>query len=466
MRRTIELPSVAMAVRIRDTLLRDTVELVPRDPGKVSIYVCGPTVYDVAHVGHGRTALIFDVIRRYLEWSGFDVDYVSNITDVEDKIIARAAERGTSESELAGAYEQAWFAAMDRLGVRRPDHVPHATDYIDSMLELIRELIDRGHAYAAEDGVYFDVDSFPGYGGLPHRTLEELRESAGARVEVDEAKRSPMDFALWKAAKPGEPAWDSPWGKGRPGWHIECSAMALDLLGEGFDLHGAGDDLVFPHHENERVQAEGAGHPFARHWVHAGMVTKGGEKMAKSVGNFTTIADALDTYGANAFRLAALNAHYHRSTELGAKELEAAATGVGRLDALIRRAAASDVDVDGAPLDTATVEQFRGAMDDDFNTPNALAAIFEATSRANRAIDNGDVEAAASLVATVCELSGVLGIERTSAGGDDAEIDALVRERDEARAARDFARGDEIRDELAARGVKLEDGPGGTTWHR
>jgi len=453
-------------LRLYDTANGEVRELALREPGQVSIYVCGPTVYDVAHVGHGRTALVFDVIRRYLEWTGLDVDYVSNITDVEDKIIARAAERGTSESELAGTYEQAWFAAMDRLGVRRPDHVPHATDYIDSMLELISELIDRGHAYAAEDGVYFDVDSFPGYGELPHRTLEELRESAGARVEVDEAKRSPMDFALWKAAKPGEPAWDSPWGKGRPGWHIECSAMALDLLGEGFDLHGAGDDLVFPHHENERVQAEGAGHPFARHWVHAGMVTKGGEKMAKSVGNFTTIADALDTYGANAFRLAALNAHYHRATELGAKELEAAATGIGRLDALIRRAAASNIDVDGAPLDPATVEQFRGAMDDDFNTPNALAAIFEATSRANRAIDNGDVEAAASLVATVRELSGVLGIESTSAVGDDAEIDALVRERDEARAARDFARGDEIRDELASRGVKLEDGPGGTTWHR
>ena len=354
------------------------------------------------------------MIRRYLEWTGLDVDYVSNITDVEDKIIARAAERGTSESELAGAYEQAWFDAMDRLGVRRPDHVPHATDYIDSMLELIRELIDRGHAYAAEDGVYFDVDSFPGYGELPHRTIEELRESAGRGSRSTRPSAARWTSRSGRRRSPGEPAWDSPWGKGRPGWHIECSAMALDLLGEGFDLHGAGDDLVFPHHENERVQAEGAGHPFARHWVHAGMVTKGGEKMAKSVGNFTTIADALDTYGANAFRLAALNAHYHRSTELGAKELEAAATGVGRLDALIRRAAASDVDVDGAPLDTATVEQFRGAMDDDFNTPNALAAIFEATSRANRAIDNGDVEAAASLVATVRELAGVLGIESTS----------------------------------------------------
>jgi cysteinyl-tRNA synthetase len=455
-----------MAVRIRDTLLRETVELVPREPGKLSIYVCGPTVYDVAHVGHGRTALVFDVIRRYLEWSGFDVTYVSNITDVEDKIIARAAERGTSESELARMYEQAWFDAMDELGVRRPDHVPHATDYIHGMLDLIGELIEHGHAYAGEDGVYFDVDSFPGYGALPHRTLDELRESAGARVEIDEAKRSPMDFALWKAAKPGEPAWDSPWGKGRPGWHIECSAMSLDLLGEGFDLHGAGDDLVFPHHENERVQAEGAGHPFARHWIHAGMVTAGGEKMAKSVGNFTAMADALERYGSNAFRLAALQAHYHRSMELGVKELEAASRGIAGLDALARRAVASGVESAGATLDAATVEQFRGAMDDDFNTPNALAAIFEATSRANRAIDRGDLAVAASLVATVGELAGVLGIELHTSNEDNAEIDALVRERDEARAARDFARGDEIRDELAARGIKLEDGPSGTTWHR
>jgi cysteinyl-tRNA synthetase len=456
----------AVTVRIRDTLLRDTVELVPRDPGRLSIYVCGPTVYDVAHVGHGRTALVFDVIRRYLEWSGFDVDYVSNITDVEDKIIARAAERGSSEPELAREYERAWFEAMDTLGVRRPDHVPHATDYIDDMLDLIGQLVDRGHAYVAEDGVYFDVASFAGYGALPHRTLEELRESAGARVEVDEAKRSPMDFALWKAAKPGEPAWDSPWGKGRPGWHIECSAMALDLLGEGFDLHGAGDDLVFPHHENERAQAEAAGHPFARHWIHAGMVTAGGEKMAKSVGNFTTIADALDTYGSNAFRLAALNAHYRRATELGDRELENARRGVAGLEALVRRAASSGVAVAGAEPDAGAVEQFRAAMDDDFNTPNALAVLFETTAGANRAIDDGDVKRAASLVATVLLLAGVLGFDLATDTPEDTGIDALVRERDEARAARDFARADQIRDELAARGIKLEDGPSGTVWHR
>jgi cysteinyl-tRNA synthetase len=456
----------AVTVRIRDTLLRDTVELIPREPGRLSIYVCGPTVYDVAHVGHGRTALIFDVIRRYLEWSGFDVEYVSNITDVEDKIIARAAERGSSEPELAREYERAWFEAMDTLGVRRPDEVPHATDYIDDMLDLIGELVGRGHAYVAEDGVYFDVASFAGYGALPHRTLDELRESAGARVEVDEAKRSPMDFALWKAAKPGEPAWDSPWGNGRPGWHIECSAMALDLLGEGFDLHGAGDDLVFPHHENERAQAEAAGHPFARHWIHAGMVTAGGEKMAKSVGNFTTIADALDRYGANAFRLAALNAHYRRATELGDRELENARRGVAGLEALVRRAASSGVAVADAEPDARAVEQFRAAMDDDFNTPNALAVLFETTAGANRAIDDDDVQRAASLVATVLLLAGVLGFDVATDAPEDAGIDALVRERDEARAARDFARADQIRDELAARGIKLEDGPSGTVWHR
>jgi cysteinyl-tRNA synthetase len=453
-----------MAIRIRDTLLRDTVELVPRDPGKISMYVCGPTVYDVPHVGHARFALVFDMIRRYLEWTGLDVTYVSNVTDVEDKIIARAAERGTTEPELARQYEDAWFHEMERLDVRRPDHVPHATEYIERMVDLIGELVDRGHAYEVEgQGVYFDVESFEGYGALPHRTLAELRESAGARVDVDEAKRSPMDFALWKGAKAGEPAWDSPWGKGRPGWHIECSVMSLDLLGEGFDLHGGGDDLVFPHHENERAQAAAAGHEFSRHWIHNGMVTIGGEKMSKSLDNFTTVAAAIDAHGARAFRMAVLQTHYRRAVDLGATELAAAERAVERLDALVRRLP----EVEGpVVLDSVTVDLFRSAMDDDFNTPNALAAIFEATSRANRTIDHGEVGAAASLVATVRELAGVLGIELQVATEDDAEIDALVRERDEARAARDFARGDEIRDELAARGIKLEDGPSGTTWHR
>src|SRR4051812_36449620 len=352
--------------RIRDTMLRDVVELVPREPGKLSMYVCGPTVYDEPHIGNARTAVAFDMMRGYLEWTGLDVTYVSNVTDVEDKIIARAAEQGTTEPELAREFEAAHFRALARLGIEPADHTPHATQYIDRMQELIGVLVDRGHAYVVDgQGVYFDVDRFPGYGALPHRTLEELRESAGARVDVDEAKRSPMDFALWKAAKPGEPAWDSPWGRGRPGWHIECSAMSLDLLGEGFDLHGGGDDLAFPHHENERAQAEAAGHTFARHWIHSGMVLVGGEKMSKSLGNFTTLADALDAHGARAFRLAVLQSHYRRAMDLGATELEAAGKGVERFEALVRAATAVGVEIRGVIPDAPIVGQFRAAMDDD-----------------------------------------------------------------------------------------------------
>ncbi len=455
-------------IRIRDTLLRDTVELTTREPGKVSMYVCGPTVYDVPHVGHGRTALVFDMMRRYLEWAGLEVTYVSNVTDVEDKIIARAAERGTTEPELAREFEDAYFAQLARLGVRPADQIPHATAYIERMQELVSALVDRGHAYVVDgQGVYFDVDRFPGYGALPHRTLEELRESAGARVDVDEAKRSPMDFALWKAAKPGEPAWDSPWGPGRPGWHIECSAMALDLLGDGFDLHGGGDDLAFPHHENERAQAEAAGHPFARHWVHSGMVLVGGEKMSKSLGNFTTLGDALDAYGPAAFRLAVLQSHYRRAVDLGPQELEAAGKGVERLESLARAAAAAGIDTGLTSPDGVYVERFGVAMDDDFNTPGAVAVVFEAVRDANRALDAGDGERASALVATVRELTGVLGLTFGGEAEDgDDEIDALVRARDDARAARDFARADELRDELAALGIKLEDTPGGTIWRR
>ncbi len=459
-----------MPLRIFDTLLREKVELVPRDPGRIAVYVCGPTVYDVPHVGHGRTAVVFDTIRRSLEWAGLDVTFVSNVTDVEDKIIRRALETGSTEPELAARFEAAYWHEMDRLGVRRPDHVPHATEYIEPMLELVGRLVDGGHAYAVPGdggGVYFDVATFPSYGALPHLTLDQLLESAGARVEVDEAKRNPVDFALWKAAKPGEPAWDSPWGAGRPGWHIECSAMSLGLLGEGFDLHGAGVDLVFPHHENERAQAEAAGHPFARHWIHSGMVEIGGEKMSKSLGNFTNLSDALDAHGPRAFRMAVLQTHYRRAVELGSPELEAAASAVDRLDALARRAAAAGVDTTGAAPDPAVVQRFRDAMDDDFGTPGALAAVFDAVGAANTAIDAGDTDRAAVLVATMHELTAALGLTIGGGGGQqDAEIDGLVAARDEARRVKDFAEADRIRDELAARGVTLEDTPNGTIWHR
>jgi len=454
-------------IRVHDTFSREKVELVPRDAGRVSIYVCGPTVYEVPHVGHGRAALVFDVIRRYLEWRGLDVTFVSNVTDVEDKIIARAAEEGSTEPEVAQRYEAAYWAEMDRLGVRRPDSLPRATAYIDRMVKLIGELVDDGHAYVVEgQGVYFDVASFPEYGELAHRRLDDLLGSAGARVDVDERKRSPVDFALWKSAKPGEPAWDSPWGKGRPGWHIECSAMSLDLLGEGFDIHGGGDDLIFPHHENERAQAQGAGHPFARYWVHNGMVMVGTEKMAKSLGNFTTLKDALDAHGPRAMRMAVLQTHYRSPVEIGHGELEQAREAVARLDALARRARVAGIPAD-APLDEDATAEFRAAMDDDFGTPEAMAVVFRLARDTNSAIDEGDVERAASGLVTVRELTGALGLELDDGGGDDdAEIDALVQRRNEARSARDFAEADRIRAELADRGITLEDTPTGTTWHR
>jgi cysteinyl-tRNA synthetase len=374
---------------------------------------------------------------------------------------------------VAREFETVYFDHMGRLGVREADHRPHATEYIDRMLDLIGELVDSGHAYEVPgQGVYFAVETFDGYGALPHRTLEELRESAGARVDVDEAKRSPMDFALWKAAKPGEPAWDSPWGRGRPGWHIECSAMSLDLLGEGFDVHGGGEDLLFPHHENERAQAGAAGHPFARHWIHSGMVTIGGDKMSKSLGNFTTVIEALADFDARAIRLAMLQTHYRRAADLGRAELTAAQKAMERLDASFRRAEAASVAA-AATADAATLDQFRVAMDDDFDTAHALAGIFEAARDANRLIDDGELDRAASVLAAVRDTLGVLGLSvdagveaGADAGAADPEIDALVRARDDARAARDFARADEIRDQLTALGIKLEDTPAGTIWRR
>jgi cysteinyl-tRNA synthetase len=450
-----------------DTLSREKVELVPRDEGKVSIYVCGPTVYEVPHVGHGRAALVFDIISRYLEWRGLDVTYVTNITDVEDKIIARAAEEGSSEPEVAQRYEAAYWAEMDRLGVQRPDSLPRATAYIDRMVKLIGELIDSGRAYVIEgQGVYFDVAAFPEYGELAHRRIDDLVASAGARVEVDERKRNPVDFALWKAAKPGEPAWDSPWGKGRPGWHIECSSMSLDLLGEGFDIHGGGDDLVFPHHENERAQAEGAGHRFARYWVHNAMVMVGDQKMAKSLHNFTTLKDAVDAHGPRAMRMAVLQSHYRSPVEIGDRELRAAGEAVARLDALARRARVAGITTD-APVDESAVSAFRDAMDDDFGTPEAMSVVFTLARDTNAAIDEGNTERAASGLATVRELTHAVGLELDDgAGEDNAEIDALVERRDAARKAGDFREADQIRAELASRGITLEDTPAGTIWHR
>jgi cysteinyl-tRNA synthetase len=454
-------------LRLYDTAARAKRDFVPRVEGRVSMYVCGPTPYDVPHLGHARTALTFDMMRRYLQWQGYDVTYVSNITDIEDKIIARAHARGTTEPELARKYEDAYWHEMTRLNVLRPDELPHATSFIDQMQKLIAELIANGKAYVVEgQGVYFQVDAQPDYGKLSHRTLTELLESAGARVEIDERKRSPVDFALWKAAKPGEPEWDSPWGPGRPGLHIECSAMSLEILGEGFDLHGGGDDLVFPHHENEIAQAEGAGYEFARYWAHSAMVTVGGEKMSKSVGNFTNLAEALDAHGPRALRLLALQTHYRRAMEMNDTQLGAAASAVRGLDNLVRRA-----DAEGITGGTAReVPAFSEAMDDDFGTPEALATIFSLAKEANAAIDAGDHGAAADLIASVRDLTAVLGIdigiERAATSDEASWIDERIEARNAARERKDWSGADAIRDELHAAGIELEDTSNGTIWRR
>jgi cysteinyl-tRNA synthetase len=451
-------------LRIHDTAARAKVDFVPRRAGHVSMYVCGPTPYDAPHLGHGRKEVVFDTIRRYLLWCGLEVTYVSNVTDVDDNIITRAQRDGTTEAELANKYELEFWCQFDRLNIMRPDEMPRATEWIDKMQAMITELITAGCAYVIEgEGVYFQVDSLPEYGGLSHRTLNELLESAGARVEVDTRKRSPVDFAVWKACKPGEPSWDSPWGPGRPGWHIECTAMSLDILGDGFDIHGGGADLVFPHHENELAQAMGAGHEFAHYWVHNAMLNVNGEKMSKSLGNFTTLADVLDRYDPRAFRMLVLKTHYRRQMEVGAKELGDAQKDVESFDTLMRRARAAAV----PEVPARDSAEFRVAMDDDFDTPAAIAVLQTLRREANTAFDDDRRDDATELVATVRSLASALGLELSDAAPEvEGDVAGLVAEREAARAAKDWAGADRIRDELLARGILLEDTANGTVWRQ
>jgi cysteinyl-tRNA synthetase len=448
-----------------------------RVPGQVSMYVCGPTVDNVPHIGHGRFNLSYDVLRRYLLFGGLEVDYVSNITDIEDKIITRANEEGRSTQSVVEQYEGAWFEAMDGLGVLRPTHVPHATAYVDDMVRLIDDLVGRGVGYETSDGVYLNVEQVDGYGLLARQSLDSLR--SGARVESTEEKRSPLDFALWKKAKPGEPTWESPWGPGRPGWHTECVVMALDLLGEGFDLHGGGIDLIFPHHENERAQAVADGREFSRYWVHNGWVTVDGTKMSKSLGNFTTLSEFLSQHDARAYRLLVLRARYRSPIEVTAETVVDAEKALGRLDTLARRFGVGELlaqteagyVVEGTPpatgIDPDALAAFRTRMDDDLDTPGALAGIFDLVTAAHTSADAGDEERGNQLALTAAVLAAALGL---SLHGESADVDeataALVAERDAARAARDFARADALRDELTALGWTVEDTPGGTAVRR
>ncbi len=461
-------------LHLYDTMTREKVALQTRVPDRVSMYVCGPTVYDHPHLGHGRTALTYDVLTRYLRWSGYEVTVVSNVTDIDDKIIARAQNEDRTEPDVAEEFLDSYVAQLDRLGIEHPDERPKATEFIDGMVDTITELIDAGAAYVVEGrGVYFDVTSAPDYGKLAGRNLEQLLEDAGQRVDVDEAKRSPLDFALWKAAKPGEPTWDTPWGPGRPGWHTECVAMSLSILGDDFDIHGGGDDLTFPHHQNEQAQAVACGKSFARLWMHSAMLNVSGEKMSKSLGNFTTLADALDAHDPRAMRLATLQTHYRSTMELGPETLAQTSEAVNRLDAMVRRVrtkaevAQADASTDRTALDAPTVERFVAAMDDDMSTPGAIDAIFGAVRAANTALDDGDDARAVELATTVMSLMAVLGVEvgvENTDGLDEAQ--ALARERDDARSAKDFARADAIRDQLTAMGFQVMDTPEGTVIHR
>ena len=461
-------------IQVHNTLTRRLEAFETREAGKVGMYVCGPTVQSEPHVGHGRGAVAFDVIRRYLAWRGFDVTYVRNITDVEDKIIAAATETGESMESLAERMGARFAEAYRGLGVAVPDHEPKASEHIPEIIDLISTLIDRGLAYPSDGDVYFRVTALEGYGKLSGMRPDELR--AGHRIEVGESKIDPLDFALWKGLKPGEPWWESPWGPGRPGWHIECSAMAGKYLGMGFDIHGGGTDLIFPHHENEIAQSEGAsGEPLARYWLHNGMVNLGGEKMAKSTGRVVDLATILSERGGQALRLLYLRAHYRSPIEYSPELLDDAEDALSRLDRFLARVAA------GEP-DPAALERFREVMDDDFATPEAVSLVFDLVREGNRIADSGGD--AGHLAGAAAEIVGVLGIYDAWAAPDEvpdvsavaerfgvtatgeAAIDELIERRRTARQERRFDEADAIRSALERAGVVLEDGPDGTRWLR
>ena len=459
-------------LKIYNNLTNKKEEFRPIVPGRVRMYVCGMTVYDYCHLGHARVLVVFDVVYRYLRERGFEVDYVRNITDIDDKIINRANENGEPFGELTERFIQAMHEDSEALGVLPPSQEPRATAHMDEILVMIGKLIERGFAYQADNGdVYYSVSRFPGYGKLSGKAPEDLR--AGARVEVGEAKRDPLDFALWKAAKPEEPHWDSPWGPGRPGWHIECSAMSTCCLGNHFDIHGGGMDLQFPHHENEIAQSEGAtGEPFVNVWMHNGFVRINEEKMSKSLGNFFTVREILARYRPEEIRYFILTSQYRSPLNYDEEHLENARAALTRFYTALR----------GLPKaepggGEAFGERFRAAMDDDFNTPEALAVLFDLAREINRLRDQ-DLNQAAALAAELRHLGGVLGILQDDAeaflrsaageaeGLSDEEIEALIGQREQARQDRNWAEADRIRDQLQEAGILLEDGAGGTSWRR
>ena len=448
-------------LNLYNSLSRTKEAFKPIKPGKIGMYVCGITVYDQCHLGHARSMVCFDVIVRFLRSQGYDVTYVRNITDIDDKIIVRAQERGVPINELTAHFIEMMNDDTRALNVLPPDLEPRATEHIDEIVVLIQRLIKTGHAYVSDNGdVCYQVECFKEYGKLSHKVLEDL--VAGSRVEIVKEKRSPLDFVLWKSAKPGEPSWPSPWGAGRPGWHIECSAMAMEELGEQFDIHGGGLDLQFPHHENEIAQSEAAsGKPFANYWLHVGMLQVNNEKMSKSTGNFFTIADVLKKHHPEVVRYFLLSSHYRSPLNYTEDNLVLAGRALMRLYQSIK-----DVPLVEGELDSGWVSQYNSAMNDDFNTPVALSVLFQLSHEINKT-------KSPTLAATLKHLAGTLGLLQDvaekflQAGLADEEtndVNKLIEERLQARSAKDWAKADEIRKTLLARGIELEDGAEGTTW--
>lgn len=462
-------------IKVYNTLNKKKEEFIPLTPGEVKMYVCGPTVYNFFHIGNGRTFIVFDTIRRYFEYRGFKVDFVQNFTDIDDKMIKKANEEGTTVKKIGDTYIKEYYQDADALNIERATVNPRATEFIGEIIKFVKGLVDKGYAYEVDGDVYFSTKKFEGYGKLSGQNIEDLQ--SGARISVDERKKDPMDFAIWKAQKPGEPAWNSPWGMGRPGWHIECSCMAKKLLGETIDIHAGGSDLKFPHHENEIAQSEAlTGEPFARYWLHSAFVNVNNEKMSKSLNNFFTAREILERYDADVIRFLMLSAHYRQQLNFSEDLLESAKASVeriynaiGNLENLIDEVYREEMnEEEKAYLESLNKykEKYIEKMDDDFNTADAITAIFDLIKDTNTNITiDSSKELAQKALELIRELGAPLGMfQKSTKGNLEEEIEALIAKRQQARKDRDFALADKIRDELKDRGIVLEDTPQGVRW--
>ena len=464
-------------IKVYNTLNKKKEEFIPLTPGEVKMYVCGPTVYNFFHIGNGRTFIVFDTIRRYFEYRGFKVDFVQNFTDIDDKMIKKANEEGTTVKKIGDTYIKEYYQDADALNIERATVNPRATEFIGEIIKFVKGLVDKGYAYEVDGDVYFSTKKFQGYGKLSGQNIEDLQ--SGARISVDERKKDPMDFAIWKAQKPGEPAWNSPWGMGRPGWHIECSCMAKKLLGETIDIHAGGSDLKFPHHENEIAQSEAlTGEPFARYWLHSAFVNVNNEKMSKSLNNFFTAREILERYDADVIRFLMLSAHYRQQLNFSEDLLESAKASVeriynaiGNLENLIDEVSREEMnEEEKAYLESLNKykEKYIEKMDDDFNTADAITAIFDLIKDTNTNITiDSSKELAQKALELIRELGAPLGMfQKSTKGNLEEEIEALIAKRQQARKDRDFALADKIRDDLKARGIVLEDTPQGVRWKK